>query len=255
MTSTKNQGPTFPDSLLVSPEKRSPEFAQQSASPSLKCFTFLITLSPKLDLSEQTISQFRSYITKKTKFAYVVTEHGENGKLHLHAAACFNYATEKRNIQDYWAKKMTVDYPGSIGRYACKVTIQYDHKWYNEYLRKGGNVIYDKYNVDAYSEYFPTIEQQRRLCELKGSPEIRMHILDEMLAEWIDQDNLDSSYESAVSYMKYRMYALNKTPYYTDARKLHDICWFLYEKRNKVYECNVDDRNYGARKSGNSICT
>lgn len=242
----------FPDDPLASPENI--KSGKCSKNPDLKCYTYLITLSPKVDLTEDTISQFKSYITKKTKFAYVVTEVGDNGKLHLHAAVCFNFASEKRNIQDYWAKKMTIDYPGSIGRYACKVTIQYDHKWYDEYLRKGGTVVYDNYERGGVEEYFPTREQQQRLCEIKGFPEVRLHILDAMLAEWLDQDTVDSSYESAIRFMKHRMYVLNKTPYYTDARKMHEACWFLYEKRNKNIECNVDDRNFGARKTGNSVC-
>lgn len=230
---------------LASPEKVIPE--------NLKCQTFLITLSPKVDVTDETVKQFKNYILKKTLYSFIVTEVGDNGKKHIHAACTWSVPIDKRNIHDYWSKKMVESYPGSIGRYACKVTIQYDHKWYEEYLRKGGEVIYDNYERGGVEECFPSAEQQARLCEIKGAPEVRLHLLDQMLAEWVDKDTVDSSYESAIRFMKHRMYVENKTPYYADARKMHEACWFLYEKRNQIIEANVDDRNFGARKTGNTI--
>lgn len=235
----------FPDSPLASPEKRNPE--------NLKCQTFLITLSPKTDLTDETVKEFIAYIKKKTQYAYVVTEIGDKGKLHLHCAAVWNMLVDKRNIFDYWAKKMVQGYPGSIGKYAVKVTIQYNHDWYDEYLRKGGRVEYNTYVRDEVTKYFPTRELQQRLCELKGAPEMRMHIADQMLSEWISKDPSDSSYESAIRYIKYRMYVENKTPYYIDARKMRELCWFMYEKRNQVLEPNVEDKNFASRMTGNFV--
>lgn len=235
----------IPDVPLVSPEKVNPE--------NLKCQTFLITLSPKTDITDKTVREFTKYIQKKTIHCFIVTEVGDNGKKHLHACVAWSVPVDKRNIHDYWSAKMVKDYPGSIGRYAVNVTVQYNHKWYDEYLRKGGEIIVDNYERGGVEQYFPTEEQQRRLCEIKGTPEIRLHVLDKMLSEWVDKDAMDSSYEGAIRFMKHRMYVENKTPYYADARKMHEACWFLYEKRNKIIEPNVDDRNFGARKTGNSV--
>lgn len=230
---------------LASPENGKPE--------NLRMQTFLITLSPKTDITPDTIDQFVKYIKKKTLYAFCVSEFGTNGKKHLHCACVWQVPIDKRNIHDYWSKIMVKQYPGSVGKYAVKVTVQYDHKWYDEYLRKGGEILYDEYERDAVSNFFPSIEQQQRLVEIKGTPELRMHIADILLAEWTDKAPTDSSYESAISFLKYRMYVENKTPYYIDNRKMQQMCWFLYEKRNHITDANVDDRNYAARLTGNTI--
>jgi len=236
----------IPDAPLASPEKVNPE--------KFKCQTFLITLSPKGDITQSTIDEFCKYIQKKCSFWFVVTEVGDHGKKHLHCCCVWSHGVDRCNIHDYWSKKLTKDYPGSIGKFACKVTTQYNHKWYDEYLRKGGDIVLDNYPRDQVTEYFPSSEQQAVLIEIKGSKrEASVHVADMLLAYWIDKAPDDSSYESAISTIKYRMYVDNLTPYYIDDRKLHQLCWFLYEKRNQICEPNVADRNYAAIKSGNSI--
>lgn len=231
----------------------SPENGKTENCKNLRVSTFLITLSPKMDVTAKTIDEFVRYVKKKTLYAFVVCELGDHGKKHLHASCCWGCPVEKRNIFDYWSKKMVQEYPGSIGRFAVKVTIQYDHKWYDEYLRKGGEVLYDSYERDRVAEYFPTIEQQEELCQLKNNPTARVHLVDQILSEWIDKDPSDSSYEAAVMFLKFRMHVEKKQPYFLDDRKLHQFCWFLYEHRNGIVDLNVADRNYGAIKSGNSV--
>lgn len=220
---------------------------------SLKVSTFLITLSPKADITTKTIDDFVKYVKKKSQFAFIVSEVGDNGKKHLHACCVWVAPVEKRNIYDYWAKKMVTEYPGSIGRYAVKVTVQYNHLWYDEYLRKGGHVHFDNYDRDKVAEYFPTDEQQAALVHIKNNPEVRIHLADQILSEWIEKDPSDSSYESAVMFLKYRMHVEKKQPYFLDDRKLHQFCWFLYEHRNELVSLNVSDRNYSSIKTGNAI--
>lgn len=228
---------------LDSPENGKPE--------NLKTQTFLVTLSPKDDVTPDTVAEFVKYVQKKTLYAFVCLEYGANGKKHLHAVCAWQIPVERRNIHDYWSRRMVQEYPGSIGRYACVVTVQYNHKWYDEYLRKGGEVVFDNYDRDKVSELFPTLEQQAQLCEIKNSTEVRVHVADMLLAEWVEKSP-DTSYESAIRFMKYRMYVENKTPYYIDDCKMHQMCWFLYEKRNQICEVNVADRNYVNMKSGNA---
>lgn len=237
---------SFPGEPLASPENRKPE-------KSFRTSTFLITLSPKGDVTDATVQHFCSYLKKKMQQAYAVLEVGSGGQRHLHCACVSNVPVEKRNIQDYWSKILMRDYPGSIGRYACKVTIMYDHKWYDEYLRKGGDVVYDAYERSVVGNFFPDEETQQRLIDAKGVPEARMHIVDLLLSEWVDKDPNDASYESAISFVKYRMYYLDKQPYFVDPRKLQQMCWFMYEKRNRLIGPNVDDKNFACRMTGNTI--
>jgi len=244
----------FPDAPLASPENLRSGKSPDPSSVNLRFRAFLITLSPKQDITDVTVKQFVAYVKKKSIYSFVVTEVGDNGKKHLHAAVVWQMPVEKRNIFDYWSKILVKDYEGSIGRYACKVTIMYNHNWYDEYLRKGGDVVYDNYERDNVDQYFPTEEQQSRLCELKGAPEIRLHLVDQLCSEWVDSHPNASSYEDAIMFMKHRMHVLKKTPYFVDPRKLQQFCWFLYEHRNCIITPNVDERNHGARMTGNSIC-
>lgn len=256
-----NVDENFSGPPLVSPENgstgicmaTSPASSNGGGIEKLRTQTFLITLSPKTDIDDCTVDVFVKYIKKKTLYAFCVTELGNNGKKHLHCCAVWQMPVEKRNIFDYWSKKMVQWYPGSKGCFACKVTVQYDHKWYDEYLRKGGDVVYDNYERDAVTRFFPDERVQARLIELKGHPELRTHIAFQLCDEWLDKSPNDSSYESAISFLKHRMYVERKTPLFIDNRKLQQMCWFLYECRNELIDCTVDDRNYAGRMTGNSI--
>lgn len=230
---------------MASPENGNPE--------NLRCQTFLITLSPKSDIEDETVQSFTRYIKKKTQFAYIVTEFGTNGKKHLHCCCVWSMPIDKRNIHDYWSKILVKDYPGSIGRYAVKVTVQYNHDWYDEYLRKGGDVVLDTYERDSVTRFFPSAEQQSRLVELKGQPEVRLHISLEMCSEWQDKDPIDASYESAIRYMNHRMFVEKRGPFIVDPRKQQQLGWFIYRMRNQIVEPSVSDRNFANQMTGNSM--
>lgn len=100
---------------------------------------------------------------------------------------------------------------------------------------------------------FPSEELQQQLVEARGCPEARVHIADKLCDEWSVKDPDDASYESAVSFVKYRMYVLKKTPYFLDRRKLKEMCWFMYEHRNGIHAVNVDEKSYGNLMTGNTI--
>lgn len=235
-----------PDPSLASPDNRNPE--------NLRLQTYLITLSPKEDVTQDTIDQIVTYAKKKCLYAFVVVEYGTNGKKHLHACVVTQLPQQRRNIQDYWAAKMVKQYPGSIGRYACKVTNQYDHKWYDEYLRKGGEIVFDKYDRDLVTNYFPSKEQQQQLIECKrGADSVRVHIAFELVDDWKEKDPSDSSYESAIRYLHHCMFIDRKPPIYIDDRKKQDMAWFMYRCRNDIMDPSADDKNYAARKTGNSF--
>lgn len=240
--------PKNPDSPLGSPGVRNPENTEKT---SLKCHTFSLTLSPKDDITPVTIRDFCAYVQKRALHAFVCVEEGANGKRHLHSCLAFKTAIDRRNLHDYWAKRMVLEYEGSIGRYACLVTVMYNHKWYDEYLRKGGEIVYDNYDRDKVTELFPTMEQQAQLCEIKASSEVRVHVAYMLCDEWVEAEPSDSSYESAIRFIKHRMYVLRKPPLFIQERKLHEMCWCLYEMRNQLIEPTVADINYANHKTGN----
>jgi len=216
--------------------------------------TFNITLSPISDVTDETIKQFKCYL-KKQLYAYGVSEIGTNGKKHLHAVFVTKMPQEKRNIQSYWAKIMMRDYPGSQGRYACVVVTVYDHKWYDDYLRKGGEVIIDNYDRDAVSGYFPTESEQAGLigAKIESLGEAKSSFFQRLRTDWVLAYENDSSYESAVRFLKQQMYIEESISIIADKRRFCQIAFALYEYRNGIVEPNVEERNYAARMTGNTI--
>ena len=219
----------------------------------LRITTFLITLSPNADVTDDTVKQFKAYM-KKMLYAYAVTEVGTNGKKHIHAAFVTKMPQEKRNIQSYWAKILMRDYPGSQGRYACVVTTMINNKWHEEYLRKGGEVIIDNYPPDVVSTYFPSEGEQARLigAKIEQLGEAKSSFFGRLRADWILADENDSSYESSVRFLKQQMYIEESISIIADKRRFCQIAFALYEYRNGIVEPNAEERNYASRMTGNS---
>lgn len=237
-----------PDVSLDSPVPRGP-----GKNNLLNQQTFNMTISPKGDVNPECEKTLIKWLSRSSTHMFCVAERGKNGQRHLHMCLAYDAPRSKQQLQEEAWRRVKKYHGDSIGKIACVVTTMYSHKWYDEYLRKGGQVILDNYERGGVEQYFPSDEQQRRLCEIKGAPEIRMHIIDTMLAEWVDKDPMDSSYESAIRFLKHRMHVEKKTPYFVDLRKMRETCWYLYEHRNQIIEPNVGDRNFAARETGNSV--
>lgn len=229
---------------------------------SLSCQTFRVTISPVTDVTDFTIDQIVRWL-KKQKFGFAVTERGKNGKLHVHMCVCTHKPIDRQNLHDSWWKRIRNDYEGSLGRIAVRVDIMYDHKWYNEYLRKEEDavVIYDSYNSDAITELFPTQQQQERYTELKGQPVFREHLYDIISNEFKEYANKncrsgyapDLSAEAAAKYLKYRQHVLKKQPYITDNRRFNQLAYWIYEHVNAVCECDFETKKYFNDRIGNFV--
>ena len=53
---------------------------------------------------------------------------------------------------------------------------------------------------------------------------------------WIDRFPDDSSYESAIQYLKHRMYVLEDMIIIQDKRRLNQLAYSLYEYRNQIID-------------------
>lgn len=238
------------DSPLVSPSPVNP------AKSDLKFRVFRITLSPVSDITDDTKQQIVQWCRRQTN-AYAVLEKGKNGKLHAHIAVLTPKETERATLQEAWWKRIKTSYPGSIGRVAVVVNVMYNNDWYDAYLRKEEDceVIYDNYEPDIVAENFPTRDQQDRLIELVGKPTARMHYTHDLCDAWESLYPSDSSYESAIRFLNYRMFVEKKGPYLVAPRKQQELAWFLYRMRNKILEANAGDRKFANDQTMNFSCS
>lgn len=225
------------DALLASPSTGNPSKVDVPLSQ-----TFRVTLSPDRDITQKTRKQIISWC-KRQLFAFAVLEISENGKLHAHIAVCTPEKREPMSIHDQWWKKLQADrqdYPNAIGKRAVKVNVMFNHKWYDEYLRKGGEVIFDNYKRDT-DDYFPTTDEQAQLVAKIGKCNVRIHYVFGMVDEWKTKYPEDGSMESAVRFLKFRMIELRKEPIIMDLRKRMQLCHFMYEVRNRIIDpCNEE---------------
>lgn len=230
----------------------------RSSHPQVLTRTFLLTVSPRDPVTQECQNAIVNYIKEQTAYGYVVTETGKSGKLHLHAVLVFDAHREKKKLQENITNRIVKKngHPDAKNGIAVYVQVCPGHKWYDEYLRKeqGVNILYDKYERDAVTNYFPSdaIQEYLQVRSASGGP------ADKHMAEhkrrWIERFPDDSSYECAIQYIKHRMYVLEDMMIIQDKRRLNQLCYALYEYRNQVVTTDVEDRNYAARMTGNSMC-
>lgn len=229
----------------------------RSSGPQVLTRTFCLTVSTRDPVSQECQQAIVNYCRSNTVYAYVVTENGQSGKLHLHAVMVFESHKDKKKLQE----NITVRYvkpnghPEAKNGLAVKVQVCPGHKWYDEYLKKEQThvVLYNNYDRESVTQYFPTeaVQEFLQTHTRSGGP------VDKHMAEhkrrWTEQCPTDSSYECAIQYLKQRMYVLEDMIIITDKRRLNQLAYSLYEYRNQIITTDVEDRNYAARMTGNSV--
>lgn len=194
----------------------------------------LLTVSTKGDLSDESIEKIVKWATKSTVHAYIVTEHGQNGKLHLHGALVFKEHTDaKATRQNVWARFVKPHHPDSIGAVAVRVQVMPGHKWYDEYLRKEAQVkvLLDTYDREAVTEYLPSSETQDVLQSISKKRKTN-EWWDELVASWAGSA-FENSPEGAGCFMLQQMND-NHMQEITDDRRLADHAYTMWRRRNKI---------------------
>lgn len=206
--------------------------------------TFLLTVSVPGHLSRDTVGMIEQWVRKRTLHAYVVVERGSTDREHLHAVLVFKdpmlACKIRENVWDRYVKKF---HPDAIGRRAVLCTVQYDHSWYDEYLKKetGARVIVDTYDREKITDFFPTKEVQEELV----SRAAKRHAGDPGMLEHLERWKTfteDSTKESALRYFKTRMYIERDMMIITDKKRLVDKALALYEFRNGIVEPSASEK-------------
>lgn len=204
--------------------------------PSLDTRAFLLTISTKGDISDDCIKAVVKHIKATTVHAYVVTEHGESGKLHLHAVMLYKDPRTARKLhENIWDRQVKPFHPDSLGRVAVKVQVCPGNKWYDEYLKKEQDVSVhlDTYDREAALDFFPTEAVQEALV---AKTELKNHA-----CPWLEQDTktwsestFENTPEGALMYLKHRMYVLKTMVPLSDPRKLTEKALMYWHYRNGV---------------------
>jgi len=209
--------------------------------PSLNTRAFLLTVSTKGDISPECIKALASHFCKTTDYAYVVTEHGDTGKLHLHAVLLYKDPRHSKKLhENIWDRYVKPHHPDSIGKVAVKVQVCPGNKWYDDYLKKETDctVVMDSYDREAAESYFPSPEVQEVLMAAGNRKSVSSSCnqwWDKHVAAWIESPFTNTP-DGALCYMK-QCWRNGTSPIIKDPRHSTHVARALYEHRNVIVTC------------------
>lgn len=220
---------------------------------------FKITLSFKTDCTEDDDEVLIKWLEKKADMWHVVAEHGTTGKRHLHALMCRKTPTAKRSIQDTLWKKFKESHSDSVQKYAIRVDVLYDDRWYREYLSKEDThvLLSSKYDASLEHEYYATAEQQVQLQSIVTVSELVDPFygdLAEKFTEWFkgrfNGVSVEISRTHCVEFLYWRMYVSKTMKVIADDRRRLQMAFALYRYVTKDMALDFEDRKACASKDG-----
>lgn len=202
--------------------------------------TFRVTLSPPEDVSDNVVNWIKKTYMNNNKF--VVIEHGESGKRHLHMLLQFDQPKSKKNLRDTLWRQLIKHHPRSSPRNGLVVNTAYNMVWYTEYLRKEEDCVNvcDDFDAELFESALPDKATQAALQAAQRRKPIGAYWLDHE-KRWIEFSPDNSSYESAVVYFKTRMYVTRDMEPISNLKKLRDNAYTLWAYRNKAATCDFGD--------------
>lgn len=226
----------------------------RSSTPQVLTRTFLLTVSTKDPVSKPCQKAIVNYIRSNCEYGYVVLETGRSGKLHLHAVMVYSNHKDRKKLQENLTMRQVRSngHPEAKNGLAVKVQVCPGHRWYDEYLRKESDVevIYNNYDRERVTEYFPT-EAVQEFLQTHTTSGVADKYMAEHERQWIEQYPDDSSYECAIKYLKTRMYVERDMMVIQDKRRLCQLAFALYEYRNHITDVNVEEAGHATRMTGN----
>jgi len=204
--------------------------------PSLETKSFLVTVSTKGDISPECVKALVKHWSKTTLYAYAVTEHGEFGKLHLHAVIIYKDGRSSKKIhENLWDRYVKEYHPDSIGRIAVKVQVCPGNKWYDEYLQKESDctIVLDTYDREAAEAYFPTPAVQEALMAVGDRKGLPAPYIEKHVTAWVASP-FENSPEGALTYLQHCMYVEKTMVPLDDLRRLTSKSVMYWKYRNGI---------------------
>lgn len=219
-----------------------------------KFHTWLCTISPKGDIDNECAQLLLRYFVKKCHFIYCVLETSDTGKLHLHASVCFKKQNSEKNIKDSCWKIVHKYHSDAVRSVAVDLHVQYDHRWKDSYLVKTDTcqVLFDNYNHEEVQKFFPSPEQQAALVRVTQTRR-GDHALDPFwskLLKGFEEYTSETSYTSALEYLRYGMYVSYQLRIVRDPRTLCQMADVLRRLRTKDISPSAEDIRWYNQQMG-----
>jgi len=220
-----------------------------------KLQTFEVTLSMPVDVTPDDDRWMLKWIGRNCSHAYLVAERGENDKRHYHMCICLKEPRQKRYLKDSFVDYFKKVYPTMVSTYAIVVVVQYDHVWYETYLRKetGVEVLYSSYDALSVAKCFPDADVQAELQSIRDinrSSDPRFAGLHAKFLEWYSGDLRTITRSVCLEFLYTMMFKDKTMQCVTDPRRRHQMAETLY--RYVTQDCKLDavDRKWSAEHDG-----
>lgn len=203
-----------------------------------------MTVSTKGDLSVESQEELTKWIRKNTHMHYVVIEHGESGRRHMHALLIFKESRDPRKLKDnVWNRMVKPWHEDSLARVAVKIQVCPGNDWYDQYLKKEKDceLISNTWDRDAAVEFFPTKEVQESLMAKSKLKTQACPWLTEDVEAW-SASTFENTPEGANEYLKHRMFVLRNLVPVRDLRKRAETALMYWEYRNGVFSLSERER-------------
>lgn len=197
---------------------------------------FLVTISTKGDVEHECVVSLVKHWEKSTDHAYVVSEFGSSGKLHLHAVLLYKENRLASKLHDnLWNRFVKPFHPDSVGKYAVKVQVCPGNKWYDEYLQKESEstVLLNTYDREAAEQYFPAPAVQEALVELGNRKGVPAPHIEKHVSAWV-ASAFENSPEGALTYIQHCMYVEKTMVPLDDLRRLTSKSVMYWKYRNGI---------------------
>lgn len=246
VTECSSPGSTPLGSATSDPATEDIEGVGSVGSNKIDTRTFKVTLSPPGDISDEMVNWFLKTYQSNNKF--VVCERGKSGQRHMHALLQFDSHKQRKCIMDVIRRSLHRIHPDS-SRAALHVCVAYDLKWFEEYLRKEDgveNVDTNDFDDRYFRKNLPSAETQLFLQAKQGSNSTSNFTLrwTTLEKQWIEYKPDDASYESAVRFLKRRMFKIREMEPIVDQRRFCQLAYTLWQYRNKRTNADPADLLY-----------
>lgn len=199
---------------------------------------FLLTISPKGDVTLDCQNAVVKWVKRNTHMHYLVAENGSSGKRHLHAVLIFKHPRKKSALHDNVWGRLVSPFHGtdSIGKHAVVITACPGNRWYDEYLKKESTaeVLLDNYEPEEALSFMPTEAEQEFLMaagKRASGP----------AAPWLKQDieawaasSFENSPAGALTFLQHCMYVAETKVPLDDLRRLTSKSVMYWKYRNQI---------------------
>lgn len=216
----------------------------------------MITISTKDDIKDAVVNRVVQWAKKKCSNAHIVVEHAPGGRRHLHAAVDVTEAAEGNDIIGYLWRIVKEHHPDSQRRHAMNKHVMYDHRWYEQYLKKDEHVevVYSKYDKAEVESHFPSAATQDALMEhvvqaTADTQSVADPFIDKLCIDWGEYESEDASFDSAIKFLKHSMYVARTMRCIQDPRRMGQLANTMWHYRNKRVVVDAKDREHCTRGS------